>query len=73
MLKTEEGNYGEFEKILNNNKNEINFQNKKGNTALSIACRNGNLKIAKKLIFEGAKVNLQNHVLNIKILYIINI
>ena len=42
-------------------KNIINAQNKEGNTALHLACRNGSPVIAKLLIEAGAKVNEVNY------------
>ena len=42
-------------------KNIINAQNREGNTALHLACRNGSPIIAKLLIEAGAKVNEVNY------------
>ncbi len=52
----------EREKInqLIKEKNDINFVNEKGETALLIASSNGELKLAKSLIERGANVNVKD-------------
>ena len=69
MLKVEEGNLDEVKAIVRKNTCKINAQNKSGQTALSLACRNGNFDIVSFLLEVGVDVNMKNKV-NLIIFYI---
>jgi ankyrin repeat protein len=48
-------------KILLNHKDiKINLQNKKGWTALMLACRYGKIEVVKALLYKGADINITN-------------
>ena len=40
---------------------EINEQDDKGNTMLSVACQNGHKRMAKIVLRRGADINVQNY------------
>ena len=62
MLKVEEGNVEEVKALIRKNICKINAQNKSGQTALSLACRNGNFDIVSFLLDVGADANMKNKV-----------
>lgn len=64
MLKVEEGNLREVKAARQKSqKEDVNFQNKAGQSALTIAARCGFCEIAEYLIMEGANVDILNKVL----------
>ena len=64
MLKAEEGNFEEVQKVLADlQQTNINAINRNGSTALSLAAKNGSYGIVEALINTGADVNIRNSVL----------
>lgn len=61
MLLIEEGDVEGVSDLLNRGI-DINAQNKSGQTALSIAAKNGITPIVAKLLAYGADVNIKNKV-----------
>jgi ankyrin repeat protein len=62
MLRVEEGNLTEILNLLNNPVTKVNAQNKSGQTALSLAVRNGNFAVCCSLLAHGSNVNSRNKV-----------
>lgn len=63
MLKAEEGNLEEVQKILaDSQQSNINAVNRNGSTALSLAAKSGHLNVVDILINNGADVNIKNNV-----------
>jgi len=61
MLKVEEGNLREVKAARQKTqKEDVNFQNKAGQAALTIAARCGFCEIAEYLIMEGANIDITN-------------
>jgi ankyrin repeat-rich membrane spanning protein len=64
MLKAEEGNFEEVQKILADlQQPNINALNRNGSTALSLAAKNGSYGIVEALVQAGADVNIKNSVI----------
>lgn len=64
MLKAEEGNFEEVQKILADlQQPNINAVNRNGSTALSLAAKNGSYGIVEALVQAGADVNIKNSVI----------
>ena len=64
MLKVEEGKLEDVRALVQKNSCRINAQNRSGQTALSLACRNGNFDIVSFLLDVGADANMKNKVVN---------
>lgn len=62
MLLIEEGNFDGVVELLEKG-TDVNAQNKSGQTALTIAAKNGAGAIVSKLLEHGAEINLKNKVL----------
>ena len=63
MLKAEEGNLEEVQRILTELKHiDINTSNKKGYTALALAVKSGQIDVVKLFINSGSDVNAMNNV-----------
>ena len=63
MLKAEEGNFDEIQRILTEIPNiDVNAVNRNGYTALALATKNGHGAIVDVLLNAKANVNMKNNV-----------
>ena len=64
MLKVEEGDLEEVKRLISEQPEHLDFQNKSGQTALFLAVRRGNLAMVGALLLKKANINIRNKVLN---------